>query len=153
MSDPTSQKCTSCKCHKPVECFEMVHGKRKRPCRACLGKKQTKKTQDPSEETGPNAPSVDDALEDDAYLSIVTLEDFLAAIVMDENARSLGAVGQNLGRYRTAAEYDGVATYDPKPEVADVVASKEYDFVMCNFAPPDMEQALVNLWSPSTWIY
>ncbi|KAJ6597658.1 hypothetical protein DFH09DRAFT_1071642 [Mycena vulgaris] len=28
MSDPTSQKCTSCKCYKPVECFEMVHGKR-----------------------------------------------------------------------------------------------------------------------------
>ncbi|KAJ7036768.1 phosphoglycerate mutase [Mycena alexandri] len=40
-----------------------------------------------------------------------------------------------------------VATYDLKPEmsvqdvadkVASVVESKEYDFVMCNFAPPDM---------------
>lgn len=40
-----------------------------------------------------------------------------------------------------------VATYDKQPEmsvqgvadkVAEVVKSKEYDFVMCNFAPPDM---------------
>lgn len=40
-----------------------------------------------------------------------------------------------------------VATYDLQPEmsvpavaekVAEVVRSKEYDFVMCNFAPPDM---------------
>ncbi|KAJ7675800.1 putative 2,3-bisphosphoglycerate-independent phosphoglycerate mutase, partial [Mycena polygramma] len=40
-----------------------------------------------------------------------------------------------------------VATYDLKPEmsvqdvadkVASVVESKEFDFVMCNFAPPDM---------------
>jgi len=40
-----------------------------------------------------------------------------------------------------------VATYDLKPEmsvqavadkVASIVESKEYDFVMCNFAPPDM---------------
>ena len=40
-----------------------------------------------------------------------------------------------------------VATYDQQPEmsvlkvsdkVAEIVRSKEYDFVMCNFAPPDM---------------
>ena len=40
-----------------------------------------------------------------------------------------------------------VATYDKQPEmsvqsvadkVAEVVKSHEYDFVMCNFAPPDM---------------
>jgi hypothetical protein len=40
-----------------------------------------------------------------------------------------------------------VATYDKQPEmsvqgvadkVAEVVKSSEYDFVMCNFAPPDM---------------
>jgi hypothetical protein len=95
MSDPPSQKCTSCKGRKGVESFEIVHGKHKRTCRACLGKRATKKRQDPPKETGPstlNAPSADDALEDDAYLSIVTLEDFLAAIAMDENARSLGAI-------------------------------------------------------------
>lgn len=64
-----------------------------------------KKRQNPSEEAGPsgttdvpdapnapNAPSINDALEDDDDLSIVTLEDFLAAIAMDENARSLGAI-------------------------------------------------------------
>ena len=40
-----------------------------------------------------------------------------------------------------------VATYDKQPEmsvqgvadkVAEVVKTNEYDFVMCNFAPPDM---------------
>ncbi|KAJ7805591.1 hypothetical protein B0H14DRAFT_3771176, partial [Mycena olivaceomarginata] len=95
MSDPPSQKCTSCKGRKAVESFEIVHGKHKRTCRTCLGKRATKKRRDPPEETGPStlsAPSADDALEDDAYLSIVTLEDFLAAIAMDENARSLGAI-------------------------------------------------------------
>lgn len=40
-----------------------------------------------------------------------------------------------------------VPTYDKQPEmsvqqvadkVAEVVKTKEYEFVMCNFAPPDM---------------
>lgn len=40
-----------------------------------------------------------------------------------------------------------VATYDKQPEmsvqgvadkVAEVVKTNEYDFIMCNFAPPDM---------------
>ena len=40
-----------------------------------------------------------------------------------------------------------VATYDKQPEmsvqgvadkVAEVVKSNEFDFIMCNFAPPDM---------------
>ncbi|KAJ7204151.1 hypothetical protein GGX14DRAFT_369028, partial [Mycena pura] len=97
MSDaPPSQNCSSCKCHKPAECFELVHGKRKRTCRACLAKKATKKKQNSSEETGPSTvpdvPSTNDAFEDDTDLSIVTLEDFLAVIAMDENARSLGAI-------------------------------------------------------------
>lgn len=44
-----------------------------------------------------------------------------------------------------------VATYDKQPEmsvqqvadkVAEVVGTKEYDFVMCNFAPPDMVRLL-----------
>lgn len=47
----------------------------------------------------------------------------------------------------TRVSFYQVATYDLKPEmsvqavadkVASVVQSKEYDFVMCNFAPPDM---------------
>ena len=43
-----------------------------------------------------------------------------------------------------------VATYDKQPEmsvqavadrVAEVVKTNDYDFVMCNFAPPDMVSA------------
>ncbi len=48
-----------------------------------------------------------------------------------------------------------VATYDMKPEmsaqgvadkVAEVVKSGEYEFVMCNFAPPDMVSKEVAVW-------
>ncbi|KAJ7217987.1 hypothetical protein GGX14DRAFT_561334 [Mycena pura] len=97
MSDaPLSQNCSSCKCHKPAECFKLVHGKRKQTCHACLAKKTTKKKQNSSEETGPSTvpdvPSTNDAFEDDTDLSIVTPEDFFAVIAMDENARSLGAI-------------------------------------------------------------
>ena len=44
-----------------------------------------------------------------------------------------------------------VATYDKQPEmsvqsvadkVAEVVKSDEYEFVMCNFAPPDMARSV-----------
>ena len=47
-----------------------------------------------------------------------------------------------------------VATYDKQPEmsvqgvadkVAEVVKSKDFDFVMCNFAPPDMVNAAMAL--------
>ncbi|KAJ6572734.1 hypothetical protein DFH09DRAFT_1079424 [Mycena vulgaris] len=58
-----------------------------------LRRRTVQGAQTQSSGVGPGAgKSVDDALEDDAYLSIVTLEDFLAAIAMDENARSLGAI-------------------------------------------------------------
>jgi 2,3-bisphosphoglycerate-independent phosphoglycerate mutase len=49
-----------------------------------------------------------------------------------------------------------VATYDKQPEmsvqgvadkVAEVVKSSEYDFVMCNFAPPDMVCTFVDFTS------
>ena len=50
-----------------------------------------------------------------------------------------------------------VATYDKQPEmsvqsvadkVADVVKSNEYEFVMCNFAPPDMVCLLIRKLQP-----
>jgi len=48
-----------------------------------------------------------------------------------------------------------VATYDKQPEmsvqgvadkVAEVVKTNEYDFIMCNFAPPDMVSLQVIGW-------
>jgi 2,3-bisphosphoglycerate-independent phosphoglycerate mutase len=49
-----------------------------------------------------------------------------------------------------------VATYDKKPDmsaqgvadkVAEIVKSNEYEFVMCNFAPPDMVR-----WQTLRWV-
>ena len=51
-----------------------------------------------------------------------------------------------------------VATYDKQPEmsvqtvaekVAEVVKSNDYEFVMCNFAPPDMVRTCLDLWGGS----
>ncbi|BEI79862.1 hypothetical protein CcaverHIS002_0103910 [Cutaneotrichosporon cavernicola] len=58
-----------------------------------------------------------------------------------------GVEKQYSGEERVMIPSPKVATYDKKPEmsvqevadkVADVVKSGEYEFVMCNFAPPDM---------------
>lgn len=58
-----------------------------------------------------------------------------------------GIEKQYEGEERSMIQSPKVATYDKQPEmsvqevadkVADVVGTKEYDFVMCNFAPPDM---------------
>jgi 2,3-bisphosphoglycerate-independent phosphoglycerate mutase len=55
------------------------------------------------------------------------------------------------GEERVMIPSPKVATYDKQPEmsvqqvadkVAEVVKSKEYEFVMCNFAPPDMASML-----------
>jgi hypothetical protein len=77
-----------------LEFFELRHGVRRKTCRACLLKKKPKRhvTQKENNPTHENVGPIEDDPEDDSYLSIVTLEDFLAAIAMDENARSLGAL-------------------------------------------------------------
>ncbi|KAG8994346.1 hypothetical protein FRB93_001602 [Tulasnella sp. JGI-2019a] len=58
-----------------------------------------------------------------------------------------GLEKQYEGEERSMIPSPKVATYDKQPEmsvqkvadkVAEVVGTKEYDFVMCNFAPPDM---------------
>ncbi|KAG8846565.1 hypothetical protein FRB96_001969 [Tulasnella sp. 330] len=58
-----------------------------------------------------------------------------------------GLEKQYEGEERSMIQSPKVATYDKQPEmsvqqvadkVAEVVGTKEYDFVMCNFAPPDM---------------
>ncbi|KAJ7813856.1 hypothetical protein B0H14DRAFT_3477492 [Mycena olivaceomarginata] len=94
MSTPPTQKCSSCKCQRPLEFFDLQHGVRRKTCRACLLKKNPKRhvTQKENNPTHENAGPVEDDPEDDSYLSIVTLEDLPAAIAMDENARSLGAL-------------------------------------------------------------
>jgi hypothetical protein len=77
-----------------LEFFELQHGVRRKTCRACLLKKNPKRhvTQKENNPTHENAGPVEDDPEDDPYSSIATPEDPLAAIAMDENARSLGAL-------------------------------------------------------------
>jgi 2,3-bisphosphoglycerate-independent phosphoglycerate mutase len=66
-----------------------------------------------------------------------------------------GVEKQFPGEERMMIPSPKVATYDKQPEmsvqdvadkVAEVVKSSEFDFVMCNFAPPDMVSLIVVRW-------
>ena len=64
-----------------------------------------------------------------------------------------GVEKQYEGEERAMIPSPKVATYDKQPEmsvqavaekVAEVVKSNEYEFVMCNFAPPDMVRTCID---------
>ena len=98
-ASPPKRYCSSCKTNKPetTEYFGLKNGLLERTCIKCKVRKGTKRapTTDCSADSDKeNEDEDENGVEEDEdfdSLSITTIEDFLAAISMDEDCRTFGA--------------------------------------------------------------